>query len=189
MSDFPVTLRQPLRDYETAFQQDIEKWAQAAVPVLQDVAGTYENFITYKALATRVFEATQTSTRMLVPNFSSRLLNRVIHLCLEKNLPPLTSLVVSATDGTVGTGFDAALRASGRDVPGTALERERFAAADRLECYKRCGADVPADAEPQLTPKYEARVNPPKKEEPKPKPVCAVHGIQLPATGVCDYCA
>lgn len=189
MPDSPGTRREPLRDDETAFQQDIEKWAQAAVPVLQEVAGTYGDFITYKALATRVFEATQTSTRMLVPNFSSRLLNRVIHLCLQNNLPSLTSLVVSAADGTVGTGFDAALRASGRDVPDTALERERIAAAERLECYKECGADVPAGAEPQLTPKYAARVNPPKKEAPRPKPVCAIHGIQLPATGVCDYCA
>ncbi|WP_324642444.1 hypothetical protein [Pseudarthrobacter sp. LT1] len=103
-------MRESLRDDESAFRQDIEKWALAAVPVLQDVAGTYGGFITYKALATRVFEETKTSTRMLVPNFSSRLLNRVIRLCLENNLPALTSLVVSATDGTVGTGFDAALR-------------------------------------------------------------------------------
>lgn len=174
---------------ETPFQQDIENWAQAAVPVLQEVAGTYGSFISYKELATRVFDETGTSTRMLVPNFSSRLLNRVIHICLEKELPALSSLVVSATDGTVGSGFDAVLRASGREVPETALERERIAAAERLECYRRCGADVPADAEPRLTPKYEVRVNPPKRAAPKPKPVCAVHGIQLPATGVCDDCA
>lgn len=188
MPDLPGTPGEPSRNDETPFQQDIEKWAQAAIPVLQEVAGTYGGFITYKALATRVFEATETSTRMLVPNFSSRLLSRVIHLCLEKDLPALSSLVVSAADGAVGTGFDAVLRTSGREVPDTALERERIAAAERLECYKRCGAVVPADAAPQLTPMYEARINPPRKDAPKPKPVCAVHGIQLPATGVCDDC-
>ncbi|MDQ0769575.1 hypothetical protein QF031_002324 [Pseudarthrobacter defluvii] len=189
MPDSPGAMKESLRDDESAFRQDIEKWALAAVPVLQEVAGSYGGFITYKALATRVFEETKTSTRMLVPNFSSRLLNRVIRLCLKNNLPALTSLVVSATDGTVGTGFDAVLRASGREVPDTALERERIAAAERLECYKKFGADVPIDAKPQLTPKYEARVNPPKQEAPRPKPVCSVHGIQLPATGVCDDCA
>jgi hypothetical protein len=175
-------------DGGTPFQRDIERWAQAAVPVLQEVAGTYEGFITYKSLADRVFEETETRTRMLVPNFSSRLLNRVISICLERNLPALSSLVVSATDGSVGVGFDAVLRASGREVPGTALERERIAAAERLDCYKRCGADVPAGAEPRLTPKYEALVNPPKKDAPRPRPVCTVHGIQLPATGICDDC-
>lgn len=188
MPDLTASLREPLRDDETAFQRDIERWAQAAVPVLQDVAGTYGNFIAYKALATRVFDATQASTRMLVPNFSSRLLNRVIQICLERDLPPLTSLVVSATDGTVGAGFDAVLRASGREVPGTPLERERIAAAERLACYRAYCKDMPADAAPQLTPKYEARVNPVKKEAPKPKPVCDSCGIQLPATKVCDYC-
>ncbi len=174
---------------ETAFQQSINGWAQAAVPVLQEVAGTFGGHITYKGLATRVFEITGRSTEMLVQNLSSKLLNKVIHICLERNLPALSSLVVSATDGTVGTGFDAVLLASGREVPGTALERERVAAAERLKCYRAYCPDVPADAEPQLTPKYEARVNPVKKEAPKPKPVCDICGIQLPATKICDYCA
>ncbi len=189
MPEVPGASDESVRDDATPFQQDIERWAQAAVPVLQEVAGTYGNFITYKDLANRVFKETETSTRMLIPNFSSRLLNRVIQICLEQELPALSSLVVNASDGTVGPGFDAVLRASGRDVPGTVLERERIAAAERLECYRRCGAEVPADAEPRLTPVFEARVNPPKKAEPKPKPVCAVHGIQLPATGICDDCA
>lgn len=80
------------------------------------------------------------------------------------------------------------LRASGRDVPGTELERERAAAAERLECYRVYCKDVPADAEPQLTSKYDARVNPAKKDVPRPKPVCPGCEIQLPATGVCDDC-
>lgn len=176
-------------DTETPFQRDIERWAQASVSVLQEVASTYGDYITYSDLASRVFEATGTSTRMLVQNLTSRLLNRVIHICLEENLPALSSLVVSATDGTVGRGFDAVLRAAGKDIPQSELERERAAAVERLECYKQCGADVPTNAEPQLTLKYEARVNPPKKQSAEPKPVCPDHGIQLPATGICDYCA
>lgn len=92
-------------------------------------------------------------------------------------------------DGTVGAGFDEVLRASGEDIPANSLERERAAAEERLKCYLACGADVPENAEPMLTPKYEARVNPVLKDAPKPKPVCLVHAIQLPATGLCDDCA
>ncbi|GAA4034263.1 hypothetical protein GCM10023063_17790 [Arthrobacter methylotrophus] len=176
-------------DHRTPFQDSLDGWAEAAVPVLQGVARTYNDHITYKDLATRVFDITGVRTDMLVRNLSSKLLNRVIHLCRERNLPALSSLVVSSTDGTVGPGFDAVLRAAGKEVPGSTLERERAAAAERLECYRAYCPDVPADAVPQLTPVYEAKVNPPKKEAPRPKPVCAVHGIQLPATGICDDCA
>ncbi|MDJ0459917.1 hypothetical protein PUN71_022170 [Arthrobacter sp. NQ7] len=174
---------------KTPFQDSLDAWAEAAVPVLQEVARTYGNHITYKGLATRVFDITGVRTDMLVQNLSSKLLDRVIRLCRERNLPALTSLVVAATDGTVGPGFDAVLRAAGKEVPGTPLERERAAAAERLECYRAYCPDVPADAVPRLTPVYEARVNPVKKEAPRPKPVCPVHGIQLPATGICDDCA
>jgi hypothetical protein len=174
---------------KTPFQDSLDGWAEAAVPVLQEVAGTYGNYITYGGLATRVFDITGVRTDMLVQNLSSKLLDRVIRICRERSLPALSSLVVSATDGTVGTGFDAVLRVGGREVPETPLERERAAAAERLECYRAYCPDVPADAAPQLTPAYEARVNPVRKETPRPKPVCAVHGIQLPATGICDDCA
>ncbi|MDQ0118476.1 hypothetical protein J2T22_001654 [Pseudarthrobacter defluvii] len=49
--------------------------------MLQKLAGTYEDYIPYKTLTTRVFEETKTSTQALV--FSSRLVNQVIRLCLE----------------------------------------------------------------------------------------------------------
>jgi hypothetical protein len=183
----PGTWREPHRNVEIPFPQAIDEWADAAVLVLEDVATTYGAHITYKELATRLFDATGIHTRMLVQNMSARLLNRVIHLCLEQNRPALSSLVVTATDGTVGAGFDEVLRASGKEIPATRLERERAAAVERLACYRAYG-EVPADAEPRLTPKYEAQVNPVVKATPQPKPVCLVHGIQLPATGVCDDC-
>lgn len=189
MPDLPGTWREPHRDVQIPFPQALTEWAEASVPMLEGVARTYGGVITYSELASRLFDATGIHTRVLVQNFSSRLLNRVIHICLELGLPSLSSLVVHATDGMVGSGFDEALRASGKDIPGTELERERAAATERLACYRAYGHGVPADAEPRLTLKYEARVNPVKKDAPKPKPVCAVHGIQLPATGVCDYCA
>jgi hypothetical protein len=173
----------------TPFQQDVDRWADAAVAVLQEVARTYGGHITYKALVERVFSDTGVSTGMVLNNLSSMLLEKVIGVCRERGLPALSSLVVRAADGTVGSGFDAALQAAGREIPGTPLERERAAAAERLECYRAYCPDVPADAVPLLTPKYEARVNPVKKEAPRPKPVCDSCGIQLPATKICDYCA
>ena len=54
-----------------------------------------------------------------------------------------------------------------------ASKRASSAAAERLEYYRAYCPDVPADAVPLLTPKYEARVNPAKKEAPRPKPVCS----------------
>lgn len=188
MATLPSTWREPHRDVEVPFPQALEAWVGQSIPVLIDVAGTYGGYITYSELASRLFDATGYHTRTLVTRWSGRLLNRVIHHCLEHTLPALSSLVVYAADGTVGPGFDEVLRASGKEIPRTALERERAAAAERLKCYLKYCDDVPADAEPKLTRKYEARVHPVKKEAPKSKPVCVVHGIQLPATGVCDYC-
>lgn len=179
----------PPRDNDVPFSQALDAWAEASVPVLEDVARTYGSHITYKELAARVFESTGIHTKMLVRDLSSRLLNKVIRICNERGLPALSSLVVHSTDGMVGSGFDAVLLASGRDVPATELERERAAAAERLACYRVYCKDVPANAEPRLTLKYEARLNPVIKEAPRPKPICPRHGIQLPATGICDDCA
>lgn len=159
MPDLPGTWQEPHRDVEFPFSQALDSWAEASVPVLEEVARRYGSYITYKDLAAKVFDSTGIRTRMLVQNLSSRLLNRVIRLCNERGLPALSSLVVHATDGMVGSGFDAVLLASGRDVPATELERERAAATERLACYRMYCTDVPADAEPRLTLKYEARVN------------------------------
>lgn len=183
-----ATWREPNRDDKVPFSQALEEWAEAAVPVLEDVARTYPAHITYAQLRDRVFGATGVRTTNQLQNWIGDMLNRVIQLGNSRALPPLTSLVVHSTDGMVGVGFGAVLRAAGHTVPATDLERERAAAAARLECYRAYGEDVPEDAKPLLTPRYEARVNPPKKAEPKPREFCPVHGLQLPATGVCDDC-
>jgi hypothetical protein len=185
----PGTWREPHRNVKIPFPQALKEWAEASIPMLEEVAGTYGDYITYSELASRVVDATGIHTGQLLTNWSGKFLNQVIYICIDRGLPSLSSLVVTAADGTVGSGFDEALRAAGRDIPTTDLERERAAAVERLACYRVYCMDVPPDAEPKLTSKYEARVNPVKKEAPKPKPVCVVHGIQLPATGVCDYCA
>jgi len=154
MPDLPNTWRDPHRQVEIPFPQALDEWAETSVPVLKDVARTYGGYITYSQLASRFFDETRIHTTGLLTRWSGRLLNRVIHLCLEQKLPALSSLVIHASDGMVGSGFDEVLRASGKDVPGTDLERERAAAAERLKCYREYSSDVPADAEPRLTVKY-----------------------------------
>lgn len=189
VTKLPGTWREPHRDVLIPFPEALREWTAAAVPMLEDVARTYGGYITYSELASRLVDVTGIHTGQLLSNWSGKLLNQVIRLCLERDLPALSSLVVTASDGTVGSGFDAVLRAAGLAVPKTELDRERAAANERLKCYRAYCQDVPADAEPQLTAKFEARVNPAKQVLPRPKPVCVVHGIQLPATGVCDDCA
>jgi hypothetical protein len=103
--------------------------------MLEYVARSYGGYITYSELASRLVDSTGIRTGQLLSNWSGKLLNQVIHLCLERGLPALSSLVVHATYGMVGSGFDEVLRASGRDAPGNDLEREQAAAAERLECY------------------------------------------------------
>ncbi|WP_258229010.1 hypothetical protein [Arthrobacter sp. HMWF013] len=184
----PGTWREPHRDVKIPFEQALEEWSEVSVPILVEVAGTYGGYITYSELASRLNRATGIHTGQLLSNWSGKLLNRVIHLCRENGLPARSALVVHASDGTVGKGFDEVFRASNRNVPHTEIERERAAAAERLECYRVYCSTIPADAEPQLTRQYEARVNPRKKDTSRTNKVCPLHGIQLPATGFCDDC-
>lgn len=189
MTTLPGTWREPHRDVKIPFEQALREWSEESATILEDVARTYGGYITYSELASRLNKATGIHTGQLLSNWSGKLLNRVIHVCLERGLPALSALVVHASDGTVGKGFGEALRAASRDVPQTELERERAAAAERLECYRVYCLDMPVDATAQLTRQYEARVNPKRKDLPKMKAVCPVHGIQLPATGICDDCS
>ncbi|MCH6471546.1 hypothetical protein [Sinomonas terrae] len=172
----------------STFEQNLNEWAAAAVPILEGVTGDYGAYITYGELRDRIFDETRIRTDMLMPNFSSRLLNKVIHLGNERGLPQLTSLVVHASDGKVGEGFDEVLRVARKDLPATELERETAPAAARLDCYWKYADDVPADAQPRLTARNEAKVTPQKKAAGEPRPVCPVHGLELSASGVCAFC-
>lgn len=62
------------------------------------------------------------------------------------------------------------------------------AAEERLECYRRLCPDLPDDAEPTLTRKYEALVARRNKPDTRERPVCTTCGLQLPSTGICDAC-
>lgn len=164
-------------------------WAVAAIPVLEEVASTFGGYITYKALKERVIAETDVQSNQQLNFWSSTMLNRVIQLCQERNLPPLSSLVVNAGDGMVGSGFNEVLRRSGREtVWDDPYKLELIAAEERLTCYRVYCLSMPDDAEPRLTREYSARVKREKKSEPKVRPTCTKCQTLLPATGLCDYC-
>lgn len=103
-------------------------------------------------------------------------------------MPELSSLVVHTGDGMVGSGFNAVLVRSGRKRIEDPYELELAAAEERLNCYRAYCVDLPDEPKPQLTKEYAARV---RRKEPAParvRQMCPVHAIQLPATGICDYC-
>ena len=111
METLPGTWREPHRDVRISFPQAIAEWAEASIPILEEVARSYNSHITYSDLASRVMEETGIRTGELLTNFSGKRLNRVIHICLDRGLPALSSLVVTASDGTVGSGFNEVAKA------------------------------------------------------------------------------
>lgn len=188
METLPGTWREPHR--ATAFPRDeaFRLWAEAAVPVLEKVASEYGGYITYKGFAEELFEATGVRTGQQLNYWVGDVLASVISACAERGLPELSSLVVHAGDGMVGSGFNAVLVRSGRDRIEDPYGLELAAAEERLNCYRAYCPDVPDDAEPQLTKEYAARVRRNEPVIPKVRPVCPVHRTQLPATGICDDC-
>lgn len=187
MESLPGTWREPHRD--TAFPRDkaFLVWAEAAVPVLENVASKYGGYITYKGFAQELFDATGVHTGQQLNYWIGDVLASVISACAERELPELSSLVVHAGDGMDGSGSNAVLVRSGRKRVEDSYELELAAAEERLNCYRAYCPDVPDDAAPQLTEEYAARVRRKEPATPKAFPVCPVHGIQLPATGICDY--
>lgn len=165
-----------------------EREARAAVDVLREVASTYNGYITYGELKNQVAGLTGRPTNQLANTWADRVLHRVIEICEADGHPHLTSLVVRASDGGVGSGFNEILLRTGRDRIDDPQLLEVVAADERLDCYRRHCPNLPDDAEPMLTREYRAHISRRNKPEPRERPVCGSCGIQLPATGICDTC-
>ncbi|MHA7209555.1 hypothetical protein [Arthrobacter sp. MDT1-65] len=165
-----------------------EREARAAVLVLQQVASEYNRTITYADLKEAVGVLAHRPSNQPIRAWASRVLYRVIEICEADGHPRLTSLVVRASDGGVGSGFNAILERSGQARIEDPLQLEVVAAQERLNCYRQYCPNLPEDAEPTLTREYKAHVARRNKPEPRARPVCATCGYQLPATGICDAC-
>lgn len=163
-------------------------WAAAGVQILEEVASTYGGYIVYRDLAERLFDTTGIHTSQNISHWTGKPLGAVLEHCRQNNLPALTALVVHAGDGMVGEGFNEFLRQTGRDEIDDPLQLEWVAAQERLKCYRLYCPHVPADATPTLTREYAATLKAPEPKREKPKPSCPACGMQLPATGQCDYC-
>jgi hypothetical protein len=168
-----------------------EAWAPEARRILARVAGTYQGLIEYAQLAAEIQESSGIHTRRQVRSWIGPVLTRVAHLNHENGEPALTALVVHKADGTVGVGFDEALRLAGSDEIIDPLTREKAAAKARLECYQWAGANVPADGgRPAMSPRFEQiHVRQRKERRALEQPnICGTCFMAIPPTGVCDNC-
>ncbi|MDO5670120.1 MAG: hypothetical protein Q4G50_08965 [Corynebacterium sp.] len=164
-----------------------DAWAEAALPELERVAGSYAASITYTDLAERVQQVTGYRTKVLLANWIGQVLEVVLRRTLEEDLPPLTSLVVHKDTGGVGDGYYNRDHAQGSiNDPGLL---QRIAAQDRLACYRAYCSDVPADAAPQMTELFaERQARSTRRQDPPPERVCPTCRYVLPLAGVCDFC-
>jgi hypothetical protein len=184
MSPAPGTFR--LSDGSNVeFAQALELWMPLAYDALIETAPRYNRWTTYLQLTEHVQQVSGVRTRMLIGNWSGKLLERVAKLAADRGDVPLTSLCVHQ-DGTIGVGY---MRAPKSVAVDPAVDVDELAAAHRLLCYKKYATDLPADGgKPALTPKVaEARARRRVQSRPAAK-LCPKHFIELSATGECSLC-
>lgn len=163
-----------------------QAWAEAAVPVLEGVAGTYNATITYAELAEQVQEDSGIVTSQLMRYWIAKVLGLVTDGCGDG---PLLSALCIRHDGSIGGGYAEAVGRARGEVP---EDDELHAAAERLACYEAHGATMPAGGgRPRLTPEVSARRDRARnaRGEPAiPRKTCPTCFMLLPHSGHCDEC-
>lgn len=167
------------------FVDALSAWTPIAHEALIETARRYNGLTTYLALTEHVQEVSGVRTKMLIGNWSGKLLEQVAQLAADQGEPPLTSLCVHQ-DGTIGVGYRRAPKTVDSD-PGADVDD--LAAEHRLLCYRRYALDLPADGgSASLTPQVaQARARRLPRSR-SPRPLCPIHFIELPATGICGMC-
>ena len=163
-----------------------QAWADAARPVLERVAGTYNLYIEYKDLAESVQQDTGITTGVLVHHWIGSVLGTVARERRAPDEPMLTALCVRA-DGTVGSGYgEAVLEREGVVPP----DLDLHAASERLACYRYFGAELPPDGgKPMLTRQLRTkRSRVPRPPERAPRRQCPNCFLEVAASGVCGIC-
>lgn len=173
---------------EVGVEESRAAWAEAARPILVEVAHHYHAVITYKDLAEEVQRVTGVRGSQQMHYWIGDVLGRVSRDAFGRGEPLLSALCVKA-DGTVGERYAVAVSETTADLTG---DGDDHAAVQRLACYRYFGAsDLPADGgSPALTPQLAARRARAKKVRLAEAPidVCPTCHQQLPATKVCDNC-
>ena len=139
------------------FDDAKQAWADAARPVLERVAGTYNLYIEYKDLAETVQQDSGITTGVLVHHWIGSVLGAVARERRAPDEPMLTSLCVRA-DGTIGAGYgESVLEREGAVPDGSRPARRR--GTPRLLPVLRRGparewwrADADATAQDQAKP-------------------------------------
>lgn len=166
-------------------------WAARAPEVLAEVAKGYQALITHTDLAARLQADTGIRTRSNPQTWLGRVLAVAAADDVAQGRPPLTSLVVHRTNGTVGEPYNEVLRVTGQQPIDDEVARERHAAEARMECYRWAGANLPADGgNSALSPRYDmvlSRGRKKARQEAEPD-VCPTCFMAIPPTGVCDNC-
>lgn len=170
-----------------------DTWGCHAYDILVEVAQRYHAIITYKELGEQVQARSGIRTSALLQNWIGSVLSRVVHEAHRRGHRPLTALVVHTDDGKVGVGYKEVLHVAGEPPVEDEMDRERHAAAARLDCYRTFNAvGLPPDGgRPALAPKLDAaerRRQRARAPEPR-RPVCPTCGVQLPLHGACDSCS
>ena len=127
-----------------------ETWALAARHLLADVAGEYHAVISVAELADAVQQRTRVRNRQSPSMWLGDVLYRVALECQSRGEPLLGALCVGPDGLMSGWYADTVLTVRGETV----ADPEEHAARERLDCYRRHGADLPAGGgEPALPPR------------------------------------
>lgn len=172
---------------EVGTEKARDAWAEAGRGVLLDTAHRYHAVVTYKELATAVKAKSGISTKQLMHYWIGDVLGRIAAECAKRDEPLLSALCVNA-EGSVGDSYGEAVLAATGTRP---ADPDQHAAVERLKCYQAFGAELPAGGGvAALTPKLKSSRDRAKRarQAERVKPTCPKCHMELPGTGVCDYC-
>lgn len=125
----------------------IPRWSRAAVELLTETATDYNRVLTTNDFARQVQNRAGAWANVTSKTWVRKVLHVVTLKCVKEGWPHLAALVVRPSDGKPGPWYFDVLAETG---PGDAPDEAHHAAAQRLECYRYFGADVPEDAEPAV---------------------------------------
>ena len=167
----------------------VAAWAEAARPVLEATARTYQGVVTQKELCAQVQDDSGVRTSQQIRHWVGDVLSRVTADCVERSEPLLSALCVNAM-GSVGDGYAKAVEAHTGTLP---ADGDDHAAAQRLAAYRHHdAAGLPEDGGyAALTPRLAGARDRARKARLAERvvPQCPDCFMELPATGECDNCA
>lgn len=167
----------------------VAAWAEAARPILERAAGSYQGVVTQKELCAQVQEDSNVRTKQQIRHWVGDVLDVVAADCTARSEPLLSALCVNAL-GSVGDAYALSVQ---KHTGTTPADGDDHAAAQRLACYRQFDATgLPGDGGfAALTPRLAGARDRARKARlaERVAPQCPDCYMELPATGECDNCA